>query len=108
MPEAVESKFGEVIQSPTKQVIEEIEIAEELVSFLRLYEEYTEQTREGKHGGTAKYWMMYIDLVAAYLLFSRACRTNDLTLYVYSLNLLCPISLPLTDRIMLDTWSDMF
>jgi len=54
-------------------------------------EQYTEETRLGKHGATAQYWMVYIDLVELYLLFSRACRTNDLELYIYCLGRMCSI-----------------
>ncbi len=34
---------------------------------------------------------MYIDLVHIFLLFDRACRTNDVTLYSYALGLMCPL-----------------
>jgi len=55
------------------------------------YERYTEETRLGKHGAPAQYWMVYIDLVELYLLFSRACRTNDLELYIHCLGRMCSI-----------------
>jgi len=44
--------------------------------------------RLGKHGATAQYWMVYIDLVQLYLLFS---RTNDLELYIHCLGRMCSI-----------------
>ncbi len=31
------------------------------------------------------YWLLYLDLVETYLLFSRAVQTNDLDLFVYAL-----------------------
>ena len=39
---------------------------------------------------TAKYWMQYIQLVNLYLVFNRACRTNDYDLFVHGLGEMCP------------------
>ncbi len=42
---------------------------------------------------SAKYWLLYLDLVETYLLFSRAVRTNDLDLFIYALLGMCDIFL---------------
>ena len=34
---------------------------------------------------------MYIDLVELYLLFSRACHTNDLELFIFCLGKMCAV-----------------
>ena len=52
---------------------------------LERYDEYYGCTRHGEHGKTAMFWMTYIDLVKMYLLLDRACRTNDVDLYIYTL-----------------------
>ncbi len=39
----------------------------------------------------AKFWLIYIELVHLYLLFSRAVRTNDLDLYIHCLGEMCPV-----------------
>ena len=52
---------------------------------LERYDEYCGCTRRGEHGKTAMFWMTYIDLVKIYLLLDRACRTNDIDLYIYAL-----------------------
>jgi hypothetical protein len=56
-----------------------------------LYETYCEATRKGDHGATAKFWFTYIDLVHQYFLLDRACRTNNVDLYIYSLAKICPM-----------------
>ena len=52
---------------------------------LERYDEYCGCTWQGEHGKTAMFWMTYIDLVKIYLLLDRACRTNDVYLYIYAL-----------------------
>ena len=52
---------------------------------LERYDEYCGCTRRGEHGKPAMFWMTYIDLVKIYLLLDRACRTNDVDLYIYTL-----------------------
>lgn len=59
--------------------------------FMTEYDKYTEQTLDGKHGSTAKYWMLYVNLVRRFFLFNRACRTNDLPLFIYGLEMFIPI-----------------
>ena len=59
--------------------------------FMQNYEQYTDLTRSGDHGKTAAFWIMYIDLVELYLLFSRACHTNDLELFIFCLGKMCAV-----------------
>ena len=49
------------------------------------YARYTDETRSGAHGDTAKFWMMYIDYIHTYHNFERAIRTNNIDLYIYTL-----------------------
>ncbi len=58
---------------------------------LEQYTAYCEKTRKGDHGKTAMFWMIYVDLVHYFLLLDRACRTNDVDLYIFILSKICPI-----------------
>jgi hypothetical protein len=91
LPESVLKKLDDVAANPSPKKMEDIESSEEVIQFMEKYEEYTQETRDMKHGATAAYWMTYIDLVGVYMLFSRACRTNDIDLFIYALHLICPI-----------------
>ena len=46
------------------------------------YEIFSEETRSGKYGNTAKFWMLYLDYIQANQMFDRAVRSNDLDLYM--------------------------
>ncbi len=46
------------------------------------YDKFLQDTRRGLHGATVQYWMMYIDLVELYMLFSQVIHTNDPDLYI--------------------------
>ena len=59
--------------------------------FILAYQEYAEKTRSGDHGPTAQFWLQYIDLVQDFQNFSRATRTNDIDLFIYSLGELIPM-----------------
>ena len=48
-------------------------------------------TRRGKLGVTAQYWIGYIDLVELFLLLSRSCRTNDVDLFKFCIGEMCSI-----------------
>ena len=76
---------------PSSEAFEVIQNSPDFLSFLENYERFTEETRSGNHGSTAQFWMVYIDLVGLFLLFSRACHSNDLDLYIYSLGEMCSV-----------------
>lgn len=56
-----------------------------LSDLLDLYNSYCQETLNGQYGSTAKYWMIYIRLMELYHLLSRATRTGDYKLYIFSL-----------------------
>ena len=91
IPDSVIAGLANVIEDVTPRDMEDVESADEMLHFLEEYEAFSQLTREGKHGATARYWMIYIDLISVYFLFSRACRTNDVDLFIYSLSLMCPV-----------------
>ena len=62
-----------------------------LVHLLEKYAQFCDKTRAGDFGKTAQFWLMYIELVHIYLLLDRACRTNDLSLYIYALGEMIPV-----------------
>lgn len=54
------------------------------------YQSFCQQTMDGDHGPTAKYWMTYIQLIELssielYHQFVRAIRTVDYKLFIYLL-----------------------
>lgn len=52
---------------------------------IQSYEEYTQDTLDGKHGKTAQFYAMYIDFVNLYHLFIKSIRIGDLDLYLYTM-----------------------
>lgn len=56
-----------------------------LASLCQDYQSYCEDTAQGKHGTTAKYWMLYIRMIRLYHTFSRAVRTGNHLLYIFIL-----------------------
>ena len=44
---------------------------------------FCNDTKAGKHGVNAQFWMNYINMVNIYMLFSRAVRTNDVELFCF-------------------------
>lgn len=55
------------------------------------FHSYTEETRQGLHGLTAQYTLMYVDSVDKYQLFEYAIRTSDLKLYIHAARKMCTI-----------------
>ncbi|CAH2096461.1 unnamed protein product [Euphydryas editha] len=47
------------------------------------YLQYKEDTKNGKFGKTAQYYMMYIDFINYYLMLTRSIRMGDFELYKY-------------------------
>ena len=73
--------------------MENLESTPTYITLMDEYEHFTNKTRSGCHGATARYWILYIDLVHIFLQFSRACRTSDLELFTYSLEKMCYVFL---------------
>jgi hypothetical protein len=76
---------------PSPASLEVLEQSEEYFDLMTRYELYCDETMLGVHGSTQKYWMMYIKLVQRWLLFNRACRTNDVSLFMYALERMIPV-----------------
>uniref|UniRef100_A0A6P7FYQ7 Uncharacterized protein LOC114335591 n=1 Tax=Diabrotica virgifera virgifera TaxID=50390 RepID=A0A6P7FYQ7_DIAVI len=60
----------------------------ETQNLLQLYDKYTAETLEGKHGKTAQFYAMYIDFINLYHIFIRSIRVGDLDLYFYTLGII--------------------
>ena len=60
-------------------------LPDQLKELLKEYEIYREDTANGKHGLTAKFWIGYVNIVKLYRLFNRSVRTGDFQLYLYCL-----------------------
>ena len=55
----------------------------EILDLCSRYVEFTEETKGGEHGKTAKYWMQYIEMVHLYHDLSRSVRESDLDLFIH-------------------------
>ena len=72
-------KIQQINDNPSTKAIGDLENSEQIQEFLKCYEEFSNETRKGKHGMTVKYWYVYAEeIVANYLHMSRAVRTNDI------------------------------
>ena len=91
VPKSILESLQSLQDSPTAEVMDTIEKSQDYISFMEQYEDFSNDTRSGKHGTTAMYWMMYMDLVGIFLLFTRACRTNDLSLFIFCLEKMVPV-----------------
>ena len=85
------SQFQELHDNPYPELMQTFERTDKYNSFMERYEQYTHLTWSGEHGKTAAFWMMYMELVELYLLFNRACHTNDLELFTFCLGKMCAI-----------------
>ena len=85
------TRMDELKRSPGPAMLGCIEGSQEYKYLMESYEHSVQQTLDGEHGNTARFWMTYITLVKAYLMLSRACRTNDVDLFVYALSQMCPV-----------------
>ncbi len=80
---------------PSPSAIAEIVSSPSFNDLINKYDKFSQDTHRGIHGATAQYWMMYIDLVELYMLFSQGICTNDLDLYIYCLAEMVDIMLAL-------------
>ena len=91
----VTNEFVELLNTfavtPTAESLAHVEESEIFIQLMDQYEQFSETTRRGDHGVTAKFWMTYIDLVQLYLLLDHACRITDVDLYMYALQQTCPV-----------------
>lgn len=55
------------------------------------YNSYTQKTLNDEHGCTAKFALMYAQLVELYQLFERAIRTSDFQMYIYAAHKICAL-----------------
>ena len=62
-----------------------IRTSDVFMSAVDAYAGFTNETRSGKHGLTALFWIMYVDYIRVYHNLERATRTNDIDLHIYSL-----------------------
>ena len=90
IPEVVLKKLTELLECPSLSFLEETEKSSDIKSFLEKFQEFSRKTKNGDHGPTAAYWMAYVEMVSIYKIFSRACRTNDVDLFIYTLNQITP------------------
>lgn len=66
-------------ETSLNNMLENEEISDILIKYLR----YKEDTKNGKFGKTAQYYMMYIDFIHYYLMLTRSIRMGDFELYKY-------------------------
>ena len=56
-----------------------------LIEIFKKYDSFCQETINGNHGPTAKFWMIYVQLVGVYHQLERAVRTGDHRLYIFLL-----------------------
>ena len=91
LPKSLQNKITLLTDKPSTELMLQIESCHDYKGIMIKYVEYTKCTLSGKHGNTARILMTYVKLVDIYLRFSRACRTNDLELFIYSLGEMCTL-----------------
>ncbi|GFY58280.1 uncharacterized protein TNIN_444071 [Trichonephila inaurata madagascariensis] len=61
-----------------------IELPNNVLSrILSAYQKFVEETRHGEHGKTAKFYLIYIQLVNYYIILSRSIRMGDFEMFKY-------------------------
>ena len=58
---------------------------EKVMGLFSKYDNYKNDTKEGKHGITARFWYGYVEMMQLYHDFIRSIRTGDLDLYIHCL-----------------------
>jgi hypothetical protein len=62
--------------------------SKEMNDLFSQYSKFKEDTESGKHGKTAQYWIIYINMIKLYRTFIRSIRESDIDLYIYCLPLI--------------------
>lgn len=62
---------------------------EALLQIVRKYEKYLQRTMNGEHGKTARYYMIYVNIVSYYFLLNTSIRTADFALFKSVLPNIC-------------------
>ena len=70
LSEDLKNKLQIAQSSPTSILLNSIETDEEFELLVETYNEFTEKTANGEHGGTAQYWIVYTKLVDLFLHFN--------------------------------------
>ena len=83
--QAVEYLKEALVLNKNGKELKENELSSDVRKLLNKYELFSKQTRTGKHGLTAQFWMGYIEMLHLYHEFSRSFRNGDLDLYIYCL-----------------------
>ncbi len=91
LPKEFLGAYHNLNETPSPENMQHFENLPVFSEVMDKYDAFTEDTHTGKHGATARYWIMYIDLIGTFLLFSREIRTADLYLYTFCLEHMCHI-----------------
>lgn len=84
-------KCEDLFSEHTPENLSNFESSEEVQLFMSQYERFVNETLDTKHGTTAKFWLQYCEYVEIYLMFCRAVKSNDLSLFIYSLEQMIPL-----------------
>lgn len=85
IPEELCTAIATFQENQTPNGVEILESRDDYQAFIQKYSEFTDVTLSGAHGDTARFWMVYIKLVHLHMMFTRACKTNNLQLFTYIL-----------------------
>ena len=62
-----------------------LESSSVLKKCIESYGNFAAQTRSGKHGATAQFWIMYVDYIQTYHDLERAIRSKNIDMFTHSL-----------------------
>ena len=91
IPETVLTGIIDLRDGPTPDLMHTLERTDDYEHLMTCYDAYIQKTLQGDHGITAKYWIVYTQLVRIFMIFTRACRTNDVELFIYALQMMIPV-----------------
>ena len=61
------------------------ELPSKITDLYYVYQDFSNETKSGKHGLTAQFWMQYMHMIELYHQLSRSIREGDFELYIHTL-----------------------
>ena len=65
-------------------------LSDDALNLFQMYETYRKDVEQGKIGNSAKYWLMYLDLMRLQHEIQRAVQTNDFDMRLDAWNKMLP------------------
>ena len=91
LPDEIKDKINNLIQCPSKYMMEEVMSAKGYIAYIRKYFGFKQKVRDGELGKTAQFWMPYKDHIWLVPSLIRAVKNNDFKLYANCLHLMADL-----------------